>query len=162
MVKISIVIPTRERCAYLRHSVRTALEIDDDEIEIVVSDNASTDCTEQMIAEIDDPRLIYVNTSARLSMRENFNHAFRASSGEYLIYFGDDDGILPKQFPFLRDLIDRHTPDGVSWNRTTYGWLIEGFGKKTGGIRVFRDKIFGGVRPYQGAESPTLPRRRKP
>lgn len=124
MVKTGIVIPIQERCQYLQHSVRTALQIDDGDSEIAVSDNACTDDTKEMIAEFDDPRLIYVNTGVRLSMRENFNHAFLATSGEYLIYFGDDDGVLPKQFPFLRDLIKRHKPDGASWNRATYGWPI--------------------------------------
>tara|TARA_R110002110_G_scaffold91751_2_gene238781 strand:- start:163 stop:1203 length:1041 start_codon:yes stop_codon:yes gene_type:complete len=86
-------------------------------------------------------------------MRQNFNHAFMATTGDYLIYFGDDDGILPRQFKFLREVLERHEPDGLSWARATYGWPIEGYGKKTGGIRSFKNRTFGSVREYQGSEN---------
>jgi hypothetical protein len=51
----------------------------------------------------DDPRLIYVNTGGRLSMRE-----FQSGISGHLqiTSTGDDDGILPNQFSFLRDLVD--------------------------------------------------------
>ena len=152
-MKISIVIPTRERSQYLRHSVRTALEIDDTNIEIVVSDNASSDGTKALMQEFDDPRLVYVNTGARLSMRQNFEYAFEATTGEYLIYFGDDDGMLPKQFPYLRQLLEAYTPDGLSWIKATYGWPIDGYGKKTGGVRFYRDNCFGPPKEFRGGEN---------
>lgn len=152
-MKISIVIPTRERSQYLRYSVQTALQIEDENIEIVVSDNASMDGTKKMLDEFSDPRLVYVNTGSRVSMRENFNHAFMASTGEYLVYFGDDDGILPKQFKFLRAILEQYKPDGASWERLTYGWPIEGYGKKTGGVRIVKSNIFGIPRAYQGAQN---------
>lgn len=63
---ISIIIPTCERARYLRHSLAAALAIDDDAIEIVVSDNASTDGTRDLVAGISDPRLKYVNTGGRV------------------------------------------------------------------------------------------------
>ena len=152
-MKISIVIPTRERCQYLRHSVRTALEIEDDDIEIVVSDNASSDGTKELMREFDDPRLVYVNTGSRLSMRQNFEHAFEASTGKYLIFFGDDDGMLPGQFQFLRQLLEAHKPDGLSWIKATYGWPIDGYGKKTGGVRFYRSNCFGPPAPFRGSDN---------
>lgn len=152
-MKISIVIPTRERSRYLRHSVQTALEIDDDNIEIIVSDNASSDGTKELMQEFDDRRLVYVNTGARLSMRQNFEYAFEATTGDYLIFFGDDDGILPKQFQYLRQLLETSRPDGLSWVKATYGWPIDGYGKKTGGVRFYRSNCFGPPKPFQGAEN---------
>ena len=151
-MKISIVIPSRERGKYLEYSLQTALEIDDPDIEVLVSDNASSDNTAEIVARFDDPRLVYVNTGARVSMRENFNRAFLASTGDYLIYFGDDDGILPKQFPMLRSLLEKHQPDGISWERMTYGWPVKGFGKKTGGVRTFKSRSYGSVTAYDGAQ----------
>ena len=142
-MKISLVIPTRERASYLAYSIQTALSIEDDEVEIVVCDNASQDGTAELVRGFDDPRLVYVNTGKRVSMRENFNVALRASSGDYVIFFGDDDGVLPDQFKFLRQLLDKHQPDGVSWNRATYGWPLKDFGKKTGGVRIYRANVFG-------------------
>lgn len=156
LMKISIIIPTRERSQYLRHSLQTALEIDDDQLEIVVSDNASCDGTRDLVQGFDDPRLIYVNTGARVSMRQNFNFAFHASRGDYLIYFGDDDGILPGQFPFLRHLLETHRPDGLCWVKTTYGWPVATSGKRRGGMRFYRDACFVPERPVRGTDN--LPR----
>ena len=115
-MKISIIIPTRERAEYLHYAIQTALEIEDKNLEIIVCDNASQDNTEVIVKSFSDPRIIYVNTGTRLSMRENFNRALNESSGDYVIVFGDDDGIVPKQFKYLRQLLETHRPDGLSWN----------------------------------------------
>lgn len=152
-MKISIVIPTRERLQFLKYSVQTALEIDDPDIEIVISDNASTDGTQEYIASLTDPRITYVNTGGRYSMRENFNTAFLASSGDYLIYFGDDDGIVPGQFKYLRQLLEKHRPDGISWPRVTYGWPVAQGKNKTGGFRITRDDVFGSTQRYQPSDN---------
>lgn len=145
-MKISIIIPTRERAQYLRFSIQTALDIDDKDIEVVVCNNASRDDTESVVQSFDDPRIHYVNTGARVSMRENFNHALNQSSGEYVIFFGDDDGIVPGQFKYLRQLLETYRPDGMSWNRASYGWPDEGYAKKTGGVRFYRHSAYG--KPY--------------
>ncbi len=142
-MKVSIVIPSRERGAYLVHSLRTATAIDDDALEILVSDNASTDDTAERVAAVDDPRVRYVNTGARLSMRQNFEFALRQSTGDYIITFGDDDGMIPGQFPVLRGILTRHRPDAVSWTLPTYGWPVPGYGTKTGGVRLTREGAFG-------------------
>ena len=142
-VKVSIVIPSRERGVYLTQSLRTVTAIDDDAIEILVSDNASTDDTAERAAAVDDPRLRYVNTGARLSMRQNFEFALRQSTGDYIITFGDDDGMIPGQFPVLRRLLTQERPDAVSWELPTYGWPVPGFGGKTGGVRLRRSGMFG-------------------
>ena len=145
-MKISIIIPTRERAQYLRFSLQTALGIQDENLEILVCNNASCDNTEAVIKSFSDPRIRYVNTGSRVSMRENFNNALKHSSGEYVIFFGDDDGIVPSQFKYLRALLETHRPDGLSWCRATYGWPIKGYGIKTGGVRFYRHSSFG--RPF--------------
>ncbi|MCA0872112.1 glycosyltransferase [Seohaeicola saemankumensis] len=147
-MKISIIIPTRERAFYLDASIRTVLEIDDADIELIVADNASTDNTREVVQAFDDPRLIYLPSDARVSMRENFNRSLVASSGDYVIFIGDDDAVLTGQFPILRRLLEQEKPDGVSWFKSTYGWPIEGYGKKTGGIRFYRDECFGAPVEY--------------
>lgn len=150
-MKISIAIPSRERAQYLRYSLQTALSIDDPDIEIVVSDNASRDDTAEVVANFDDPRLIYTRAGSRVSMRENFNRAFHATSGDYVIFFGDDDGILPGQFGYLRAILEEKEPDGVSWNRTTYAWPVPGSDQRSGGLRFYRDNCFGRPAAYESS-----------
>ena len=140
---ISLVIPTRERATYLKESLRTATTIQDPEIEIVVSDNYSSDDTRQVVQSFNDPRIRYVNTGSRVSMRQNFEFSLENSKGDYVMYIGDDDGFLPQQFQSLRAIVGRHKPDVVSWRPLTYVWPISGFGKRVGGVRFVRSRIYG-------------------
>jgi len=142
---ISVIIPTRERAKYLAYSVQTALAIDDKNIEIIVSDNASEDDTADVIGCLDDPRLRYIRTDRRLSMRQNFQFALDHAKGDYVIFFGDDDGILPRQFPSLRSILEGKRPAGLSWRLPTYGWPIADIFKKSGGVRFRREMIYGAV-----------------
>ena len=87
---ISIVIPSRDRAKYLKYSLQTALAISDQNLEILVSDNASEDNTKELVKSFSDSRLRYINTGARISMRANFELALKASRGDYVIFFGDD------------------------------------------------------------------------
>ena len=151
-MKVSIIIPTRERAQYLNYSIQTALKVKDDDTEIIVCDNASQDNTADVVKKFSDPRLKYVNTGTRISMRENFNFALNASAGDYVTFFGDDDGILPGQFKFLRQFLETHQPDGVSWNRATYGWPVDGYGKKTGGLRLYQRSTYGAGYAYDPRE----------
>lgn len=150
-MKISIAIPSRERAQYLAYSLKTALDIDDPDIEIVVSDNASRDNTAEVVAAFDDPRIVYTRSESRLSMRENFNRAFHASSGDYVIFFGDDDAILPGQFKYLRAMLEENKPDGISWNRPTYAWPVPGSSRRSGGLRFYRENCFGKPVAYESS-----------
>src|SRR5687767_2195524 len=92
---ISIVIPTRERVETLRSTLRTALNQESQRIEVLVSDNASTDGTAEFVASIRDPRLRYVNPGQRVSMSDNWDFALRSARGEYVVIIGDDDAVVP-------------------------------------------------------------------
>lgn len=143
-MRISIVIPTRDRAAYLRYSLATATAIADPDVEIVVSDNASVDETAQVVENAKDPRIKYVNTGSRVSMRQNFEFALKQSTGDYVIFFGDDDGILAGQFPMLCRILEEQRPDGLSWDFPVYGWPTAGHQGRLGGLRIVKRRLFGG------------------
>jgi glycosyltransferase involved in cell wall biosynthesis len=122
---ISIVIPTRERAETLRFSLAACLRIDDPNIEIIVSDNASLDDTAQVVAAADDPRVRYVRTAQRCSMRENFEFAVGHARGDYVLTMGDDDAPIPNQFPYMRALLEEHRPDSLTGTTVKYAWPDE-------------------------------------
>lgn len=150
---ISLIIPTRERAQYLAKTLQTATQIDDEKLEIIVSDNASTDGTCGIVQQSCDPRLGYINTGRRVSMRQNFEFALQHSSGDYVIFIGDDDAILPGQFRFLRQILEEQRPDSLSWDRPTYGWPIEGYGNRTGSVKLQRDRVYGSIETVNCAQS---------
>ena len=60
--RITVIIPTRERCETLGASIRACVEQDYDNLEIIVSDNASQDDTESVVHSFRDSRLRYIKT----------------------------------------------------------------------------------------------------
>jgi glycosyltransferase involved in cell wall biosynthesis len=62
---------------------------------IIVSDNASTDHTEDVVREVADSRVRYVNTGTRVSMSHNFEFALSQVEDGWVTFLGDDDGLLP-------------------------------------------------------------------
>ena len=71
----TVVIPTRERCDTLEHSLRTCVTQDYDNLEILISDNFSQDRTREVVESFNDKRIRYINTGKRLSMTDNFEFA---------------------------------------------------------------------------------------
>jgi len=146
-MKLSLVIPTRERAIYLGACLDAALSAKLRDFEVVVCDNASADATQDVIAaRATDSRLRSMRQPRRVSMRQNFETGLATASGDYLVFIGDDDAILPGQLPILADLLKRHAPDVLSWTAPNYGWPADGFGRRAGRLRFRREAIFGALR----------------
>jgi len=119
---LSIIIPTRERCEYLVSCVRSALACSDSEIEIVVSDNASSDDTRAVVKSFDDARLVYANPGTRVPMHDNFEFALSKSRGRHVMFIGDDDAVLPERIRRLLVLLRDKRPQIVNWHPPNYVW----------------------------------------
>ena len=120
--ELSIVVPTRDRAAYLQHSLLTCVDNRHTGIEVVVLDNASTDNTEAVVRAIGDPRVRYLRSSSRLSMRDNFERGLEAARGDVLCFIGDDDGVFPFTADTVLDLFNRYPVEAVSAARAHYFW----------------------------------------
>ncbi len=124
-VKISIVIPTRSRAAYLKgclQSVLIAAEGAECPVEIIVADNASSDETQSVIAGFNSPIITSFRQLERVSMRQNFEDGLTHSTGSHVMFIGDDDGILPNGLRLLHALIAIHDPDVVKWRKLNFKW----------------------------------------
>ncbi|HVV92411.1 MAG TPA: glycosyltransferase family 2 protein [Hyphomicrobiales bacterium] len=119
---ISVLVPTRNRAAVLGPCLATLARIDDPDLEIVVSNNASTDDTAETVAAVRDPRLRLVAPDAPLAMTDNFELALSAARGDYVIAIGDDDGMLASGWRALRRLIAAEQPAIVNWRPLPYVW----------------------------------------
>jgi hypothetical protein len=151
-MRISLLIPTRERAETLVATLRNVTSIADDDLEIIVSDNASLDETPEVIAAIRDPRLKAIRAPERLSQRQNFEHAVTAATGDYLMLIGDDDAVLARQWPMLRAILAERKPDALSWPAIFYPW--PGPERRGGGgrLRLARKTLFGPLVERTGAE----------
>lgn len=112
-MKFSVLLPTRNRLAYLKHAVETVRRQNYDDWEIVIADNDSEDDVAGYVAALDEPRIKYLRTDRFVSVTENWNNALEASSGDYVIMLGDDDGLLKNYFQAARALIEEHRQPDV-------------------------------------------------
>jgi glycosyltransferase involved in cell wall biosynthesis len=119
---VSLIIPTRERAAYLEYAIRTCTENPQPNLEILVLNNASTDHTDTVMQRITDPRVRYVRNDTRLSMRDNFEKGLSLARGDILCFIGDDDGVFPNAVETALALFETHQVDAVSAARAHYFW----------------------------------------
>ena len=104
--KITVIIPTRERCDVLEKSLQTVTSQDYENLDIIVSDNFSSDGTEDLVRSIDDKRVRYLNTGQRISMSHNWEFALSHVSDGWVTMIGDNDG-LPFPIRCTRSGTDR-------------------------------------------------------
>ena len=94
---VSVGIPTYNRARSLERAVRSALVQEGPEIEVVVSDDGSSDDTAQLLERLsaDDPRLRHVRQPRNLGHARNFQVVFELSRGDYFMWLSDDDELEP-------------------------------------------------------------------
>lgn len=93
--RVTIGIPTINRSRLALRAVRSALAQMYRDIEVVVSDDVSTDDTVENLRKIADSRLVLVEQKKRLGLVENFDFCLRKGTGEFFLLLGDDDVLLP-------------------------------------------------------------------
>ena len=99
-MKLSICIPTYNRAEYLRTALENLAKADFSFAhEIVISDNASSDNTGEVVAHYIAQGLPirYLRMPENMGATANLTNAIYHASGDYMVYQGDDDLlILPK------------------------------------------------------------------
>lgn len=93
---VSIGISTYNRAdSYLRHALTSALEQTYANLEIIVSDNCSSDGTEELVRGFADPRIRYFRQERNIGPINNFNFCVARARGRYFLLLHDDDLIDP-------------------------------------------------------------------
>ena len=98
--KVSVVIPTYNRAGFLREALGSALSQDYGNIEVVVSDNASSDGTPATMEEYaGDKRVRYFRNERNIGMYPNQRRAlFDHASGDWAIMLDDDDYLTDRHY----------------------------------------------------------------
>lgn len=122
MIKFTVIIPTRERCDVLKSALKTCTAQEYDNLEIIVSDNASLDKTREVVNSFGDKRIRYINTGKRVSMADNWEFALSHVSDGFVTYIGDDDGLLPGSLEELNGVINQTGCEAISCKAAIYFW----------------------------------------
>ena len=91
---VTIAIPTYNRAdGYLKNAIECALKQTYQNVEVVISDNCSSDNTEEVVKGFNDPRIRYFRQQANIGANNNFNYCLEKAKGIYFLLFHDDDSI---------------------------------------------------------------------
>jgi len=120
MSLFSVLIPTRNRAALLREAITSVLRQSCSDYEIIVSDNASSDNTSAVVAGFNNPRIHYFRSDKFLPAQENWYRAYQQAKGEYILFVGDDDYLLPEALSDSKKLIEQNESKIISWGIVTY------------------------------------------
>jgi glycosyltransferase involved in cell wall biosynthesis len=151
-MKFTVLVPTRNRLAYLKNALETVRRQDYDDWEIIVSDNFSDEDIGGYVASLDDPRVKYSRTDRFVPVTENWNNALGRSTGDYVVMLGDDDGLMPGYFRTALGLIEQFgQPEVIYTGAYLYGYPQSTNEHPEGFLRSYGYASF-----LQGAREPYL------
>jgi glycosyltransferase involved in cell wall biosynthesis len=120
--RVTIGIPTYNRAAALRRALASALAQTASGIEVVVSDNASTDETSAVCAEFaaSNPQVRILRAPSNAGPTRNFARVLEAARGEYFMWLADDDWLDPGCVAACLDEFDRNPRAALVASVTTF------------------------------------------
>ena len=122
MPRFSLVIPTLQRSDTLRHSLATLVNQVYDDFEIVVQNNGRDGATEAVIDSFDNRRIQHFWSDSVLPMAENWELALANTTGEFVTFVGDDDGLFPDACRLADAILRMTSVEIVNWRPFCYYW----------------------------------------
>jgi glycosyltransferase involved in cell wall biosynthesis len=165
---LSLCIPTFNRAHFLDaclDSLRSTSSEVWEKVDLVISDNASTDHTEEVVRKYQQQySLHYYRNESNIGAERNFFAAAKRSAAEYVWIFGDDDildeGALAKVLTHLQSGCDMVVVNYSSWSKEM-DRLLKPRGLQWVGDKVYtsRDAVLLALGPHIGYISSVIVRR---
>ncbi|MBB5891119.1 glycosyltransferase family 2 protein [Kutzneria kofuensis] len=129
MPLVSVGLPVYNGVERIEAVARSVLAQDHADIELVISDNASTDGTEELCRSLaaEDSRVVYHRNPVNVGLLNNFVGVIRLGRGEFFRWVGDDDWLAPNcvsrgldafaedpRLILVTSQVDYTGPDGVT------------------------------------------------
>jgi len=148
-IKLSICIPTYNRAKFLNEAIESVVtqitEDITDKVELCISDNTSTDNTEEIVEKWKKQSpisIVYHKNEENLGADKNFLKVIKIANGEYCWYLGSDDKIINEGIKIILSQIEGSDIDIFLSNRIEFN---NDFSKKIGTsdwFKLHHDKIF--------------------
>jgi glycosyltransferase involved in cell wall biosynthesis len=130
MPTLSICVPSRNRQVWFQETIRTLTSSLRTDIELVFVDNSDDPSIMNAFIEpyLADPRVKYVPTGPKTRpMVDNWEVAFEATTGRWIVFIGDDDHVDP-ELAGLIPRIEAKMPEveALDWARLHFTWPYPG------------------------------------
>jgi glycosyltransferase involved in cell wall biosynthesis len=112
-LRVTVVIPTRNRLDLLRQAIESVERQSLSDWEVVVVDDASDDETPSWLEDVRNRRIRAVRLDRRSERSAARNRGLRAARGECVLFLDDDDRLRPRALERLTRALARR-PDAVA------------------------------------------------
>jgi glycosyltransferase involved in cell wall biosynthesis len=105
---VSVCIPTYNSARYLRECLESVLAQSYTDFELVVSDDASTDNTREIVESYTDPRIRIHRLDQNMGLAFNLSRAAGLARGKYVKFLCHDDLLEPRCLENQVAMMERH------------------------------------------------------
>lgn len=106
--KISVCMATYNGGKYIKEQIDSILSILEEDDEVVISDDGSTDKTIEIIEEYNDSRLKIFYNKKRKGVTWNFENAISFATGEIIFLSDQDDVWLPNKVTLSLEALEKY------------------------------------------------------
>jgi glycosyltransferase involved in cell wall biosynthesis len=119
---VTIGIPTCNRVTQFERALASAMAQSYQNVEIVISDNASTDGTKALCAQVAaaDSRVRVLRQATNIGAAPNFRAVLEAATGAYFMWLADDDWIEPTYVSECAGFLAAHADYAIVAGQTMY------------------------------------------
>ncbi|HYC49744.1 MAG TPA: glycosyltransferase family A protein [Gemmatimonadaceae bacterium] len=115
--RFTVIIPQKDRAEYLGPTLRSCMAQDYPNLEIIVSDDGSTDGSVEVVRALMavDSRIKLFTHERHIGMRENFEFALRQAQPGYVIALGGDDGLVVGAVTRMHEILRETGRELLTW-----------------------------------------------
>ncbi len=111
--KVSVGIPVYNGAKFIGAAIESVLNQTFSDFELIVSDDESTDQTEDVVLSFKDSRIRFVRNNKKTKAPGNFNNCLENSNGKYVCVFHADDIMFPTNLEKKVEILDKHLNVGM-------------------------------------------------
>lgn len=128
---VSIIMPSYNTAPYIKETIQSVLNQTYEDWELLIVDDCSTDNTDEVLAEIRDPRIRIFRNECNSGAAVSRNRALKEAKGQWIAYLDSDDLWVPEKLEKQIKFMESH---GYAFSYTNYE-EIDVDGNRTG-VRV--------------------------
>lgn len=147
--RVTVGLPTYNRAIHLRSAIKLILAQDFQDFELLISDDASPDATQDVVSDCRDERIRYSRNSSNLKIPGNLNQILRKARGEYIVMLHDHDSFHPSLLSRMVRVLDADSAvglvfSGLAWTDhlgNGYRELIDDLPERMSGLSLVRSML---------------------
>lgn len=143
----SVCIPNFNYSNFLKLTIESVLSQSFQDFEIIVSDNASTDDSVQMIKAINDSRITLIENQVNLGFSPNLDKCTQVAKGKFMILLSSDDVMFPMALETIYQVIFNNQNENLVV-MTACGVINSG-GDRIGSKRAMTGDVFTYIKKNQ-------------